>query len=80
MELPNSIRKLKHPRHLDLSFTLIQKLPDTVCTLYNVQMLLFLACEAPTLLSNNLITFFILVSPVQSSKRWHRSARHGHIK
>jgi Leucine-rich repeat (LRR) protein len=43
-ELPDSIGKLKYLCYLDLSFTNVQRLPDSICQLCNLQTLILSMC------------------------------------
>ncbi|XP_028755819.1 putative disease resistance RPP13-like protein 1 [Neltuma alba] len=52
--LPDSINKLIHLRYLNLSRTSIKKLPDNLCLLYNLQMLIVRDCDGLTKLPNDM--------------------------
>jgi len=53
-ELPDSLGDLKHLHSLDLSDTIIQKLPDSTCLLYNLLVLKLNYCSSLTELPSNL--------------------------
>ncbi|QCD95308.1 disease resistance protein RPM1 [Vigna unguiculata] len=53
-EVPDSVGNLKHLRSIDLSCTLIQKLPDSICLLYNLLILKLNHCFYVEELPSNL--------------------------
>ncbi|XP_058225842.1 putative disease resistance RPP13-like protein 1 [Rhododendron vialii] len=59
-ELPYSIGKLIHLRFLDLSYSQITQLPESVCTLYNLETLLLSNCYSLTTLPAELIKLISL--------------------
>ncbi|XP_057427750.1 putative disease resistance protein At3g14460 [Lotus japonicus] len=52
--LPNSIGELIHLRYLDLSYTLIKTLPESLCNLYNLQTLKLGGCSLLTMLPDGM--------------------------
>ncbi|KAG6632573.1 putative disease resistance protein At3g14460 [Carya illinoinensis] len=54
IELPDSIGKMKHLRHLDVSGTPIRKLPDSICKLCNLQTLKISQCQNLTVLPGDI--------------------------
>jgi hypothetical protein len=53
-ELPDSIGKFKYLRYLDLSFTNVKILPDSICKLCNLQTLILLNCRELASLSRDM--------------------------
>jgi hypothetical protein len=53
-KLPDSIGKFKYLRYLDLSFTNVKILPDSICKLCNLQTLILLNCQALASLPRNM--------------------------
>jgi hypothetical protein len=53
-KLPKSIGKIKHLRYLNLSFTAIKMLPDSLCKLCNLQTLDLSGCKDLTLLPRDM--------------------------
>ncbi|XP_059440702.1 putative disease resistance RPP13-like protein 1 [Corylus avellana] len=52
-ELPESIGKMKHLRYLNLSFTTIKRLPDSICKLCNLQTLNLSGCKDLSILPSD---------------------------
>ncbi|XP_057744021.1 putative disease resistance RPP13-like protein 1 [Arachis stenosperma] len=52
--LPDSIGKLIHLRYLNLSWTKVKKLPESLCNLYNLQTLILYRCYGLTMLPNDM--------------------------
>nr|POE53059.1 putative disease resistance protein [Quercus suber] len=53
-DLPDSIGKIKHLRYLNLSFTAVKRLPDSICKLCNLQTLKLLGCRCLAVLPKDM--------------------------
>ncbi|XP_022717811.1 putative disease resistance protein RGA3 [Durio zibethinus] len=53
-ELPNHFENLKHLCYLDFSYTVIKRLPDSLCTLCNLEILILKGCKSLEMLPSKI--------------------------